>query len=187
MDKGITLILGGARSGKSRFAQKIAGERGTRVLFVATAEPLDTDMSARIENHKRERPPSWRTVEAAADVAAAIRLEIGDAEVVLVDCLTLLVSNILLGEDRMSGGEGGDPSAHLEAKAIAEATSLADLANESTAAFVIVSNEVGLGLVPENRLGRLYRDVLGRVNQIVAETADEVYFMVSGIPLKVKG
>jgi len=156
---------------------------GERVLFVATAEPLDTDMRVRIEKHRRERPGSWRTLEVPARVAASIRKQLEDAEVVVIDCLTLLVSNL------MPEGESGFTldADGLDKRVMMEIEALLALIREVEVTFIIVSNEVGLGVVPDNRLARIYRDLLGRANQLVAHEAEEVYFMVSGIPVKVKG
>jgi len=183
MAKQCILILGGARSGKSRFAKEIALRLSDKVLFVATAEALDEEMKQRIEEHKTERPPSWRCVEVPTGVGMRIREEVGDAEVVIVDCLTLLVSNVI-------GQCGDDPeqiSAELvQARLTTEIDELIGCINGSTATFILVSNEVGMGLVPESRLGRLYCGLLGKINQILAEHADGVYFMVSGMPLSLK-
>jgi len=174
----MTLILGGARSGKSRFAQELAAKGGKRVLFVATGEPLDEEMSARIEVHKQSRPRNWRTLEAPTDVARALRKGMGDAEVVIVDCITLLVSN-LMGEDSVD-------AELLEKKVTAELEALIKFAKGTKAHLIIVSNEVGLGLVPTSPSGRVYRDVLGTANQMLARHADEVYFMVAGIAILLK-
>lgn len=169
------LILGGARSGKSQFAQKLAAEFSDRVLFVATGEAGDEDMHSRIEEHKKFRPGTWHTLETPVKIGKRIQRQIGTADVVLVDCITMLVSNLL-------AGEGGDKERRLTT----EIDRLIECIDKLKATFIIVSNEVGLGLVPENRLGRLYRDLLGRTNQLLAQHADEVYVMVAGIPVKVK-
>ncbi len=184
MAKQCILILGGARSGKSRLAKEMALRLGGKVLFVATGEARDEEMEQRIEKHKRERPPTWRSAELPTDVGRRLRREIGNAQVVIVDCLTLLVSNII-------GRCGDDPeqvSAELvEARLTAEIDELTGCIDDSTATFILVSNEVGMGLVPESRVGRLYRDLLGKVNQTIARRADHVYFMLSGIALNLKG
>lgn len=184
MTKQCILILGGVRSGKSRFAQEMALRLGDRVLFVATGEALDEEMRQRIEEHKRIRPPGWRTVEIATGVGRKIREEIGDAQVVIVDCLTLLVSNVI-------GWYGNDPEQLnpelVDNRLAVEIDELVGCIEDSAATFILVSNEVGMGLVPENRLGRLYRDLLGKANQVLAEHADCVYFMLSGMPLRLKG
>ena len=183
MAKEFILILGGARSGKSRLAKEMALRLGGKVLFVATAEALDEEMRQKIKKHKRERPSSWRTVEVSAGVGRKIRGEIGDAQVVIVDCLTLLVSNVI-------GQCGDDPeqisTELVEERLTTEINELIGCIDDSTATFILVSNEVGMGLVPESRLGRLYRDLLGKGNQIFAERADRVYFMLSGLPLNLK-
>jgi len=164
----LTLILGGARSGKSTRALALA--KG-RVLFVATAEALDEEMAARITAHKAERPAEWDTLEEPRNIARALRSRVDSYDTVVVDCLTLWVSNLL--------EVGGTPS---EWVAPLLASYRAGKAN-----WVVISNEVGLGLVPDNPLGRRYRDALGVVNQLVAEAADEVTLMVAGIPVPVKG
>ena len=183
MAKQCILILGGARSGKSRFASELALRLGGKVLFVATGEALDEEMRQRIEEHKKDRPSNWRCVEVPTGVGKRIREEIGDARVVIVDCLTLLVSNVL--------GQCGDDPERVSTEFVPdrlaiEIEELIGCINNSAATFILVSNEVGMGLVPESRLGRLYRDLLGKVNQILAERADRVYFMFSGMPLSVK-
>ena len=176
----LILVLGGARSGKSTFAQQLAQELGGEsVLFVATAEPGDQEMRRRIEKHRRERPSGWRTLEVPRDVGSAIRKHAGDARVVLVDCLTVLVSNLLT--------DASDPFApEVEAQVVAEAEGLIICATGLSGHLIVVSNEVGLGLVPPNPLGRAYRDLLGRANQLLARSAAEVHFLVAGIPMKIK-
>ncbi|MDY6912077.1 MAG: bifunctional adenosylcobinamide kinase/adenosylcobinamide-phosphate guanylyltransferase [Chloroflexota bacterium] len=183
----VVFILGGARSGKSSYAQEMANSISGKVLFVGTAEPLNEDMRTRIEKHQQERPASWRTLEASTNIAVEIARHIGDARVVLIDCLTLLTSNLVLGEERgFAGSEEVDEKA-AENRVITEIEALIEFMNKSDATFIIVSNEVGLGLVPEIQLGRIYRDILGRANQLMARHASEVNFLVAGIPVKVKG
>lgn len=178
------LITGGARSGKSRFAQELALKTGQPVLFVATAEPGDEDMRCRIEEHKKHRPSTWQTLEAATHIGNCIRKNIGKNKVVLIDCITLLVNNIFTqytvpDEDRV------DPVA-LEKYVTQEIKELLDCISHVKASFIIVTNEVGLGLVPDNRISRVYRDLLGKANQMLAARADEVYLMVSGLALPLK-
>ena len=175
----MTFILGGARSGKSRLAQELAAKLGKRVLFVATGEPLDEEMNARIEVHKRSRPSTWKTLETPTNVAKVMRGKIGDAEVVIIDCLTLLVSNLMGTEDI--------DAETLEKKVTAELEELVAFMRTTEAHFIIVSNEVGLGLVSPYPAGRVYRDALGMANQMLAKNADEVYFMVAGIAIPLKG
>jgi len=171
------LITGGARSGKSRFAQKLAIEAGGRVLFVATAEAKDEDMRLRIEAHRESRPVGWKILEEPLGISGIVGQHLGEAEIVVIDCITMLVANILLQ------GRGEAPAEELVLKEIEALTGQMD---ELKATFILVSNEVGLGLVPDNELGRRYRDCLGRANQILAQHADEVYLMVAGIPIRLK-
>jgi len=193
----LILILGGARSGKSSFAQQMAERLGDKVLFVATAKPLDDEMALRIEEHKRRRVESWRTLEIDSNVGQQLIGQIGDAEVVLLDCVTLLVSNILTGEGRgpfsspstgEDEGEAKNDAAISEAEnqVMAEIKDLIACIDKHKGIFIVVSNEVGLGLVPDNKLGRIYRDLLGKANQLLAQHANEVYFMAAGIPVKIR-
>lgn len=181
------LILGGARSGKSRFAQELAQQLGKRVLFVATGEPLDEEMEARVKEHKLSRPQNWRTLEASVNVSERIREQIHDADVVIIDCLTLLVSNVLTRGDKESLESDQVDYAAMSDRVVAEMEGLVRCINNTNATFIVVSNEVGMGLVPPYRLGRDYRDLLGKANQLLAQQADDVYFMVAGIPWQLKG
>jgi adenosylcobinamide kinase / adenosylcobinamide-phosphate guanylyltransferase len=180
----IILLLGGARSGKSHYAQELAEQSEQKVLFVATAEAGDEDMRLRIEKHKQNRPAAWRTLEARDRLGSRIEDEIGDKELVLIDCITLLVNNIFCRYDEKQFEDIADSV--LEKQVISEMNELRACFKKVKADFIIVSNEVGLGLVPDNRMGRLYRDILGRANQMLAQSSTEVYFMVAGIPLRVK-
>ena len=184
MSKGCTLIVGGARGGKSRFAQELAEKTGEAVLFVATAEAGDEEMRQRIEKHRKSRPASWRTLEATSNLASRIGREIGGERVVLIDCITLLVSNILGGSSPRDGEQADE--GFIEEKVTAEIRELIEFIDQTDARFIIVSNEVGLGLVPANQLSRFYRDILGRANQLLAQHADEVYLMVCGLPMPLK-
>jgi adenosylcobinamide kinase/adenosylcobinamide-phosphate guanylyltransferase len=171
------LILGGARSGKSHFAQELASRLSNKVLFVATGEALDTEMQARIEEHRKARPKSWRTLEMPTDIGKQIQKQVGNAEVVIIDCLTLLISNLLKDDPDYRGAEK---------RMVSEIDQLIACMNKLNVTFIIVSNEVGMGLVPENKLGRIYRDLLGKANQLIAKHAIYVYLMVAGTPIKVK-
>jgi len=177
----MTLILGGARSGKSALAQKMAHESGRPVLYVATATAGDEEMAARIAAHQAERPAHWHTLEAPLQVGAAIAAaRPAGADLVLVDCLTLLANNVLAPLPETIS------SAEADAALGAEVDGLLAAYLAGSAEWIIVSNEVGLGLVPPYPLGRLYRDALGRANQRLAAVADEVLFMVAGLPLVLK-
>jgi adenosylcobinamide kinase/adenosylcobinamide-phosphate guanylyltransferase len=174
------LITGGARSGKSRFALELAQKLGEPVLFVATALAGDDEMRQRIEKHQRARPSAWRTLEVTTHVGSQISQQIGGARVVIVDCITLLVNNIL------SQYSPRTSVSVIEPKVTSEVNELVQCINRTGASFIIVTNEVGTGLVPANRVGRLYRDLLGKANQLLAQQVDEVYLMVAGLPVQVK-
>jgi adenosylcobinamide kinase/adenosylcobinamide-phosphate guanylyltransferase len=167
----ITLVLGGARSGKSRYAEALITNAAAAGTYIATAEPGDPEMAARIAHHRAGRSEFWRTVEAPLDLAAAILAHAGPARPVLVDCLTLWVSN-LLGAGRI-----------VEHESEALLAAMRDAAGP----VVLVANEVGMGLVPETPLGRKFRDEAGRLNQAVAALADRVIFVAAGLPLMLKG
>jgi adenosylcobinamide kinase/adenosylcobinamide-phosphate guanylyltransferase len=177
----LILVTGGARSGKSTFAEQLAAKLGgNEVLYIATAEALDDDMRQRIAAHRQARPAAWQTEEAPRDVGHRLCEVLGSRSVVLVDCLTLLVSNAVLSL-------GDEPDAReAERRALNEVDQLVEAALSSTATVILVTNEVGLGLVPPYKLGRIYRDVLGKVNQRVAAQAEAVYLLVSGLPIDVK-
>ena len=178
------LITGGARSGKSHFAQELALRSGKPVLFVATAVAGDEEMRRRIEEHRRARPATWSTLEVTTNVGNQIRQKIGGAQVVIVDCITLLISNIF-GQYVDQTGEHIDASL-AEKEVTSEISELVECINRLDASFIMVTNEVGMGLVPANKMGRLYRDLLGKANQLLAQQSDEVYLMAAGLPVKIK-
>ena len=196
----LTLILGGARSGKSTYAEMQAKELGgDSVLYVATSETKDKEMVERVEKHRSARPPAWGTLEAPRNVAqalrqaqdTALRQEGSAARVILLDCITFLVANHLLDaagpEDDPFDDPSSDPfDAKIEENVVAEVEALVAYVAETDVELLVVSNEVGLGVVPSFDLGRAYRDILGRANQILARHADEVQLLVAGIPVRVK-
>ncbi len=177
MNSKIVLLVGGARSGKSTLAQEMAKNLGGRVLFCATAEPLDDEMQTRIKAHKKTRPAHWDTIEASRNIRQALGKIASDYDTVIIDCITLLVANCL----------GGNAASRPAKQAVSrEIKALIELMAKRQCNYILVSNEVGSGLVPDNKLGRIYRDTLGQVNQQLAKCADEVYFMASGLSLKMK-
>ena len=178
------LIIGGARSGKSRFAQELALKLGEPVLFVATAEAGDEEMRRRIEEHQRSRPAAWSTLEITTHIGSQIVQNIGGAKVVIVDCITLLVNNIF-SQHSYQTDEQIDASL-VEKEVTSEIGELVECINRVDASFILVTNEVGTGLVPVSIVGRLYRDLLGKANQMLAEHADEIYLMVAGLPIPIK-
>jgi adenosylcobinamide kinase/adenosylcobinamide-phosphate guanylyltransferase len=178
------LILGGSRSGKSSLGERMAKERGGReVLFLATGEALDVEMRERIERHQADRASfGWRTLEAPRMAGERLAATLaGSEKVVLLDCLTLLASNAVCGMPDEA------PSAEAEKRVVAEMESLMAVMRGQAADWIVISNEVGLGLAPPYKLGRLFRDALGRANQRLAAEADEVILMVAGLPMRLKG
>jgi adenosylcobinamide kinase / adenosylcobinamide-phosphate guanylyltransferase len=169
----LVLVLGGARAGKSTYALGLAQEKDGPVCFIATAQAFDDDMSARIDRHRSERPSQWQTIEEPYEINRALH-EASEASVVIVDCLTLFVSNWLLREDECE---------HILREITAD---FVNTARSQRQTIICVSNEVGLGVVPETRLGRTFRDLLGRVNQDFAQAADEVYLLVAGLKMQLK-
>jgi adenosylcobinamide kinase / adenosylcobinamide-phosphate guanylyltransferase len=179
----LTFILGGARSGKSTHAQKLAEQSGKSVTFLATATASDDEMAARIAKHQQERPAGWQTREIPCEIARVLKNQAIETELVLLDCLTLLLNNVLFSSE--TDFDHPDEAAAAE-KAETEIQSLLASIAASPANWIVVSNEVGLGLVPPYPLGRLYRDLLGRANQLFAAQADEVLWMVAGIPVPIQ-
>ena len=167
-------ITGGCRSGKSRYALDYANRHFSKKLFLATAEALDEEMAQRIENHKKVRGPEWQTIEEPVEIVNKIKKYGGDGKVILIDCLTLWLYNLLM--------KWGDDS-----RIIDETDKLIDVIKQNPSSFILVTNEVGLGIVPADPLSRRYRDLIGTMNQRIAAALDTVIFMVSGVPLFLKG
>jgi len=174
MGRKIILITGGCRSGKSRFALDYANRNFSKKLYLATCEALDEEMAARIENHKKLRGPGWETVEEPISVVDKIEELENRVEVVLLDCITLWLSNLLLKWDD-------------DLRIMDEVDKLIRIIQQSQTSFIFVSNEVGMGIVPADPLSRRFRDVSGMVNQRIAEAAGMIVFMVSGTPIYLKG
>lgn len=185
----LILVTGGSRSGKSLWAEKLAKARKEKVAYVATGVPCDEEMEERIKRHKERRPKHWITIEEPYKLAWALKEAGKLTQVVLVDCLSLWVANILLEKTSLENMEGGLYSCDLsgiEEDILKETDEVIDTAVKLPAQVIFVTNEVGWGIVPEYPLGRSYRDILGRVNQRVAVYADEVYLVVAGIPVELK-
>jgi len=176
----LTLILGGARSGKSSFAERLASASGLQVVYIATAQPLDDEMAKRIVIHRKKRPKNWLTLEIPKQIAVSLSSQKFQADLILLDCLSLLVSNLIVD----ASVEENNPDEYATGKIVeTEIEQLLETIRLTSADWIIVSNEVGMGLVPPYPLGRLYRDLLGWTNQQIAAFAQEVYFMVAGIPM----
>jgi adenosylcobinamide kinase/adenosylcobinamide-phosphate guanylyltransferase len=170
----VTLVLGGVRSGKSRYAQQLA-EQSRRVVFVATAKITDEEMRAKIQRHREDRPKDWLTIEEPLELPKVLAEHELECEVIVVDCLTIFAANLLETE----GEDSGAIESRIEA--------LCGALQAVPCNVVLVSNEVGSGVVPAYPLGRRYRDLLGEINQRVARVADDVVLMVAGLPLALKG
>ena len=174
-------ITGGARSGKSSFAEKVASCLGEDVTYIATAEVLDEEMAARVAEHRLRRPPGWRTIEEPRRVATVLE-KIGQKDgVVIIDCLTLLIANLLFPSPT-----DGDVQECQKEKVLQEIRHLARVASSCRAHVIIVSNELGLGVVPPYPQGRIFRDVTGWSNQIMAREADHAFFLISGMAVDIK-
>lgn len=167
----LTLVLGGARSGKSAFAERLARETGLKRHYVATGQAYDGEMRQRIARHREDRGDGWTTHDVPLQLTQNLHENCSPGSVVLVDCLTLWVTNLMMAE------------ADVEAAGLALVDSLAAIHGQ----LILVSNEVGLGIVPDNRMAREFRDHAGRLHQRLAAVADAVYFVAAGLPLKMKG
>ena len=171
----LIFITGGARSGKSQFAQKLADSIEGRKVFLATAGALDEEMKYRIAVHKKERPSGWDTMEETKHLSKALMTCKGKFDVILIDCLTLWVSN-LLANDTVD-----------EAQILEDVKHFISSCRAIQGTVIVVTNEVGLGIVPANKLARMFRDVSGKVNQEIAAVSDDVYLVIAGVPLRLKG
>lgn len=176
----LIFLLGGARSGKSSHAQKLAEQSGKSVAFIATAQALDDEMSARIQKHQQDRPNHWETLEIPFGLAG--QLDSLKTEVVILDCITLLVSNLMM---QFVENDLVDEGKSMSAVQVEVDALLAHIRHHEQDWFII-SNEAGLGLVPPYQMGRVYRDLLGWANQRLAKEADDVLWMVAGIPVPIQ-
>lgn len=176
----IILVTGGARSGKSTFAEKYAAASGQRVSYIATAQVYDSEMQTRVALHRERRPPNWRTYEAPYADENTITEAAAQSDIVLFDCLTLYTTNLMLAADI--------PASQINRQEyiLRRLDGLLNAARNTNRIFIFVTNEVGLGIVPDNPLAREYRDIAGWVNQKTAAVADEVYIVISGLPVELK-
>lgn len=177
----LTLILGGARSGKSTYAERLANRSPGPVLYIATAQALDDEMASRITAHRSQRPEGWRTLEIPFGVGAALVHDQPQEGVVLLDCLTLLVANLIL---RACPDIDNPDERQAQSAVEKELEQLEQAIQRSAADWIVVSNEVGLGLVPPYPVGRIYRDLLGWANQRLARRAARTVFMIAGLPMR---
>jgi adenosylcobinamide kinase / adenosylcobinamide-phosphate guanylyltransferase len=177
----LTFILGGARSGKSSHAQKLAGDSGKAVTFIATAQALDDEMAARIKKHREDRPSSWTTLEISQGIPAYLKNHPASTDIYLLDCITLLANNAFMQFIDNDLVNENQAKAALEK----EIDELLTYIHASHQEWIVISNEVGLGLVPPYQMGRVYRDLLGWANQRLAREAHEVLWMVAGIAVPI--
>lgn len=190
----LILVLGGARSGKSAFAERLAASSGRAVAFIATATASDDEMRARIAHHRASRPEKWHTLEEPLDLAAAVQQAYKLADVLLLDCVTLWLGNVLsqeLGQQESDDREKEElriSNNLFDERSLKSIEALLAVVQSSVPSktLIVISNEVGMGIVPAYPLGRVYRDTLGYVNQRLAQAADRVYLMVAGMAVDIK-
>jgi adenosylcobinamide kinase/adenosylcobinamide-phosphate guanylyltransferase len=182
----IIMVTGGARSGKSRFAEKMAAGLGESIVYIATSIAFDDEMKDRIKKHRSQRPVSWRTVEAYKDFDCCLANHMEGMDGAVLDCLTLMVSNIMLEKDMEWVNTTPDEINKVENTVKEEVSKLIHTAQNAPFPFIIVTNELGMGLVPSTILGRAMRDIAGRMNQMLAHAAEEAYLCVSGLQIRIK-
>jgi len=175
------LVLGGSRSGKSEYAEEIAGRSGKRIIYIATAAVHDDEMAERVKIHQKRRPQNWVTVEEEKDVLDVLS-QGGEGDTFLLDCATLWLTNLLLEQQN---SEMLIAPSDKETQILAQVARLSETVDNG-ADLIVVSSEVGLGLIPEHPLGRVFRDLAGKANQLLASRADSVYLLVAGIPMEIK-
>ncbi|WP_250673826.1 bifunctional adenosylcobinamide kinase/adenosylcobinamide-phosphate guanylyltransferase [Paraclostridium ghonii] len=182
----IILVTGGSRSGKSNFAEDLCRDRKNCTAYIATSIPFDEEMKDRVRKHKEGRPSNWKTYEIFKNIYSIINDLGKNHQTVILDCVTLLVNNLMfeynIDFDNCTPEETNDMEKYIKQ----QVEKLIEEIKNTDLYFVIVTNELGMSLVPDNKLCRVYSDVVGRINQYIAKCADEVYFVVSGIPMKIK-
>lgn len=180
------LVTGGARSGKSTFAENLAQKKGNKVFYIATAVPFDEEMAERIEIHRQRRSKDWVTYEGYLNLYTVIEENKNKYDCILLDCVTILITNLLF-----YFANGKEPEQmnfeELEHKIMKQLELLLCACRQLKQECIFVTNEIGLGIVPQEKFGRKFRDIAGKANQLIAEYADKVYFVVSGIPMQIKG
>ena len=183
----LTLVTGGARSGKSSFAEEFIAKRGQNIGYIATARPFDAEMEDRIAKHRMQRPSSWQTFEAPTDPAQTLTDHGSQFDALLLDCMTVMITNRILAHEVNWDQPSVEQLNQIEVDILLQVNALITATTLGRAELVAVTNEVGYGIVPTSPLSRFFRDCAGRVNQRMAAAADEVYLVVSGIPVLIKG
>lgn len=183
----IVLVTGGARSGKSTFGEKYVAELAERIAYIATAIPFDDEMKSRIRHHRDTRPQEWTTVEKYFEIDRVIPSIAVEHDGIILDCVTLMVSNMMLEAPGMDWSDPDPLKVHeIQEAALDHAKAIMEALRASEMSAVLITNEIGMGIVPENPMARAFRDIAGRVNQCLAGLSDEVWLLVSGIPVKIK-
>lgn len=184
----VTLITGGARSGKSSFAEEMVMGKGENILYVATAKAIDDEMKDRIKKHQERRPAHWGLLEQYSGLGAVLPEKSREYDAILLDCVTIMSTNIIFDQPVVLKEDVTfEEMLETEKILVEEIQALVSCFKDLSCDLILVTNEVGLGLVPEYPLSRFYRDALGRVNQALGKAADEVYFVTCGVPVKIKG
>lgn len=186
-DSKIVLVTGGTRSGKSGHAEFLAKESGKDITYIATSIPLGEEMEDRIKKHREARPSLWPTLEMYKDIAEVVEKEENDNTCYLLDCVTIMTTNLMFEDTDVDWDSvSRDYIDDIETKIKQEFIDLMKVVRDCNKDIIFVTNELGMGIVPANKLSRIFRDIAGSVNQLIAREADEVYFCVSGIPTKIK-
>lgn len=182
----IILVTGGARSGKSSFAESLCIKQNNKTAYIATSVAFDDEMKNRVKKHQESRPISWKTYEIYKDIYSIVEELNKNHDTVIMDCVTLMVNNLMFTHGIEVDEATSEELNELENYIREQITKLLEAVKKTNLYFVIVTNEIGMGIVPENKLSRIYGDFVGRANQLIASYSNEVYFVVSGIPMKVK-
>ncbi|MCC3864290.1 bifunctional adenosylcobinamide kinase/adenosylcobinamide-phosphate guanylyltransferase [Terrisporobacter petrolearius] len=182
----IILVTGGARSGKSSFAESLCIKQNNKTAYIATSVAFDDEMKNRVKKHQENRPRSWKTYEIYKDIYSIVEELNKNHDTVIMDCVTLMVNNLMFTHGIEVDEATSEELNELENYIREQITKLLEAVKKTNLYFVIVTNEIGMGIVPENKLSRIYGDFVGRANQLIASYSNEVYFVVSGIPMKVK-
>lgn len=183
----LILVTGGARSGKSSFAEKLCIDRNNNTAYIATSIPFDDELRDRVKKHKESRPQTWKTYEIYKDIYSIIKDISKEHKTVILDCVTLLVNNLMFTSNNDIEKSSQEDINDLEKYIKDQVQKLIDEINKTDLYVVIVTNELGMSVVPDNKLSRVYTDIVGRINQQIASQSDEVYLVVSSIHMKIKG
>lgn len=183
----VILVTGGVRSGKSSYGEELAKQLGDNIMYIATAIPYDDEMQERIKLHKIFRPSNWRTYEGYKDLDKEIEKVEEELDAILLDCVTVMITNLIFDyPDFDENNISNKIFSEIEQHVMKEFKRLLRVVKNKNTTTILVTNEIGWGVVPESKLGRVFRDLAGKINQIIAKEADTVYLLVSGIPMKIK-